>query len=311
MFRDQGRNVSPTPRRYHYTSGDNAHYYNYPNVTKEDINGDKLLPKEAKLSTRAIDELIEQNRQLRRDLLGRDEENEKLRILNTSLKNKLIKYTDLNKILQDEKTDLEFDNSNLRKRNDRLRTTIKKLSLSTNILADDADFDVENDASAQLESKDDNCIQIPKRKHVNVSSTLSRNEDMHKSKNSSEILNEKLDKLIEYLSQVKKETGNKDTSSHLAVQPNLEHINPTEKILTTDPVIQESLEIRELEEKVEQAKKKTLLKQENELRKLSLSNELMDLLTKLSVEEHGEFDVPKPQNNKKYYPKCEEGHLNR
>lgn len=257
MFRDRRGNISPTPQRY------GTEKYARYGLRKTD----ELLPEESRLSNDAINELIDMNRQLKKTLRDREDELDRYGRLTESLQSKLIKYTNLNNKLEREKIELELENEKLIDINERLTNDLRTTSV-----AGDLKYS-QKTRKGDDENTDD--IFIPKRGHTFKDTTESNNTDLRKG--SAEVLNKKLDTLIEYLSEDKSgaKTGNsrqKERHDHWRLTDDDDD----------DIITRESLEIKNLEDQVEELRKKTLLKQENELRKISLSNELLELATKLS-----------------------------
>ncbi|CCC67485.1 hypothetical protein NCAS_0A09270 [Naumovozyma castellii] len=150
-------NVSPTPKRYisgtfnprrvpepeynNYHHNYNNHNYQRDNLPRyddvkrpyQDHLDDALLPDDAKRSNKTFDELVRHNRHLKERLEGKQQEVEKLTILSTSLKEKLIKYTTLTansndeiEILKRRIEDLEKENKRLRRRDELFNEKIKE-----------------------------------------------------------------------------------------------------------------------------------------------------------------------------------------
>ena len=251
-------NISPTPKRYNSRAREyplnmeqeNYHPYNYDfprmsninnnhnnnnPVTKDPLpfSNDKIVPEEYKINSQMINKLIRQNRELVNKLETKQEEIDRLNVLVGSLRGKLIKYTELNKKLQE---DLQRGNHN---------------------------------TTASTEETND-YIQLPKtRRQENNDDRISE-------------IYEKLDRLTKLVV-----SGQQPTLSPLPSPPSVkQHTRATTtsaRVTDTDIMCQESAELKELEDQIDGLKRKLLIKRENELRKLSLNKELLDLMGKLDL----------------------------
>lgn len=270
-------NISPTPRRYNSRSGgidfNDENYLAFSDPINRDSNGngmgrERIIPEEYKLNSRMINRLIRQNKELMNKLDGKQEEIDRLNVLVGSLRGKLIKYTELNKKLED-------------------RQNISRSS---------------SGGSNGMET-DSNYIQLPKRRN---------NKDLHKDTDPRLSKDDRISALSEKLDMLTKIMMESRNSS-LASPPQQQQqqpVNvptpasaPTSATSTTSPpppntsttiwhrpseediMCRESMELKQLEDQIESLKRKLLIKRENELRKISLSQELLELMGKLSLEQ--------------------------
>lgn len=269
-------NISPTPRRYNSRSGgmdfNDENYLAFSDPVNRDSNGngmgrERIIPEEYKLNSRMINRLIRQNKELMNKLDGKQEEIDRLNVLVGSLRGKLIKYTELNKKLED-------------------RQNVSRIP-------SDGSNDVETDS---------NYIQLPKRRNNKELDKDTTDPRLSKDDRIS-ALSEKLDMLTKIMMESR--------NSSLASPSQKEHSTsvptpssaPTSTTTATSPpppntstailhrpseediMCRESMELKQLEDQIESLKRKLLIKRENELRKISLSQELLELMGKLSMEQ--------------------------
>lgn len=269
-------NISPTPRRYNSRNGgidfNDENYLAFSDPVNRDANGngigrERIVPEEYKLNSRMINRLIRQNKELMNKLDGKQEEIDRLNVLVGSLRGKLIKYTELNKKLED-------------------RQNVSRSS---------------SGGSNGMET-DSNYIQLPKRRN---NKDLDKDTDPRLSKDDRiRVLSEKLD----MLTKIMMESRNSSLASPPPQQQQTANIPtpasaPTAATSSTSPLppntstsvwqrpseedimCRESMELKQLEDQIESLKRKLLIKRENELRKISLSQELLELMGKLSMEQ--------------------------
>ncbi|KAL3230608.1 Spindle pole body component SPC42 [Nakaseomyces bracarensis] len=287
--------ISPTPRRYnsrsdrYYSSkvndippfdlADNYNnkYTRYPIPNNlGDENVDRLIPEEIKLQKKAINDLISQNKKLQATTAAQRDEIERLNIIIGQFRAKLTKYSVLNKKLQEEINGK--------------KNTIRYSPPGT--AAKESSFE------SSFENAND-YIQIPKK----------REEDIYmdeKFNPSTKQLNDKVDKLMELLANVQKQQQQQQsgfTDSSPRTEQNTLPVTSSPKIRDPseeDIICQESAELKNLENQIEVVKKKLLIKKENELRKLSLENELIELMGQLSADSSPYHNNTKRRVDRRY-----------
>lgn len=120
-------------------------------------------------------------------------------------------------------------------------------------------------------------IQVPKRR----SEATNREEVIHDDRINA--LNEKLDKLTKLVLQ-----NNVPTSSSPLQSPTLLPTSSSKRTVLSpseeDIMCRESQELKQMEDQIDSLKRKLLIKRENELRKISLNQELLELMDKLSTQ---------------------------
>lgn len=118
-------------------------------------------------------------------------------------------------------------------------------------------------------------IQVPKRRPETI-----RQESVHDDRINA--LNEKLDKLTRLVLQ-----NNVPTSSSPLQSPALPVPASRKTVLSPseeDIMCRESQELKQMEDQIDSLKRKLLIKRENELRKISLNQELLELMEKLNTQ---------------------------
>lgn len=261
-------NISPTPRRYTSRSGNGAglnygssninndHAYIYSDPVARDYSGDRIIPEEYKLNSQMINRLIKQNKDLISKLDSKQEEIDRLNVLVGSLRGKLIKYTEMNKKLQE------------------------GLGVKT--------------ASEDIVENEKDYIQVPKRRSNNDESsrTAPPNDDRINT------LSMKLDKLADLVLEngvlsspaIPQRVPTAPTSSGINLSSNSASNIPLRRTVSLsepseeDIMCRESLELKQMEDQIDTLKRKLLIKRENELRKISLNQELLELMDKLSMQ---------------------------
>lgn len=238
----------------------NRKYFNYamPTNNHGNENVDRLVPEEIKLQKKVINDLISQNKKLQATTSSQREEIERLNIIIGQFRAKLTKYSVLNKKLQEELN-----------------------GKGINARLSPGNATKENSFETSFENASD-YIQIPKRRE---------DEDCMDDKisPSTKKLNDKVDKLMELLSNTQKQQYQHNISSPgLSASDQIPHpVTSSPKVREPseeDILCQESAELKSLENQIELVKKKLLIKKENELRKLSLENELIELMGQLSTD---------------------------
>ncbi|CUS20546.1 LAQU0S01e09076g1_1 [Lachancea quebecensis] len=241
-------NISPTPKRY------NSRGYEFPRSNDEAFHpfnreppmvpSERILPEEYRVNSQMINKLIKQNKDLTQQLDRKQDEIDRLNVLVGSLRGKLIKYTELNKKL-------------------------------------------EQTAAGARQSSPDDVLQVNRTRPREPAAGDPRLDDRLSD------LYSKLETLTELVAgSAAAERGVRDHAHapssgatrtpssgasvfHRPLQPGAAS---EDDILT-----QESAELKGLEDQIDLLKRKLLIKRENELRKLSLNKELLDLMEKLDV----------------------------
>lgn len=258
-------NISPTPRRYTSRNGDfpEDNFYAYSDPIGRDSHApgrERIVPEEYRLNSQMINRLIRQNKELMNKLDAKQEEIDRLNVLVGSLRGKLIKYTELNKKLQN-----------------------------------DAGEHIASSRSSSDGIESSNYIQLPKRR---AKKDCEKEEEPKYSKDDRiTALSEKLDMLTRLVMEGKTHLSPMSNAaapspppttraSHL-ISPGLP--SSTQTVLTRpseeDIMCRESMELKQLEDQIESLKRKLLIKRENELRKISLNQELLELMGKLTMEQ--------------------------
>ena len=120
-------------------------------------------------------------------------------------------------------------------------------------------------------------IQVPKRR----SEPTNREEVIHDDRINA--LNEKLDKLTKLVLQ-----NNVPASSSPLQSPTVLPTSSSRRTVLSpseeDIMCRESQELKQMEDQIDSLKRKLLIKRENELRKISLNQELLELMDKLSTQ---------------------------
>lgn len=241
----------------------------YKNGLHSNLDDDKLVPEEIKLQRTVINDLISQNKELQTTVHTQREEIERLNIIIGQFRAKLTKYSVMNRKLEDELRGSERSSNALNKdRND-----------------DRNDSILEN----SFENAED-YIQIPK-----LRDNSKGKQDKSPQTND---LNDRLSQLVQLLEKSQQNNSTKINSNSNDMSPpvcssatpperNNKPIMSSPKIRDPseeDILCQESAELKNLENQIELVKKKLLIKRENELRKLSLENELIELMDQLSTD---------------------------
>ncbi|AET39618.1 Spc42p Ecym_4585 [Eremothecium cymbalariae DBVPG len=256
-------NISPTPKRYqnpnHMPRAVNFNYQNPAPAYHDPINGhggERIVPEEYKINSNMISSLIKQNKDLLSKLEDKERELEKLNVLVGSLRGKLIKYTELNKKLQAQAAQAARAPPPLAAPEPQQQQQQQQQQQSQPELAQDY-------------------IQLPKRLQGNSENDKKINE-----------IYDKLEYLTNVVAQQQQQPQQQQQSSqkHSQLQTPAHRTGPSYNTVSDDDImISESSELRKLEEQVDQLKRKVLIKSENELRKLSLNQQLVDLMGKLGV----------------------------
>lgn len=234
---------------------DNAFLYSDPIDGRENVVKERIIPEEYRLNSQMINRLIKQNKELVAKLDGKQEEIDRLNILVGSLRGKLIKYTEMNKKLED---DLVQVGSRVSSRN--------------------------------MTENEQDYIQVPKRR-TETNSELTPHDDRINA------LSDKLDKLTKLVLQsTAPPISSPLQSPPAAVSRENNHravLSPSEE----DIMCKESLELKQMEDQIDSLKRKLLIKRENELRKISLNQELLELMDRLSMQNPVERERERSQNN--------------
>lgn len=228
---------------------DNAFLYSDPVDARENGLKERIIPEEYRLNSQMINRLIKQNKELIAKLDGKQEEIDRLNILVGSLRGKLIKYTEMNKKLEDD-----------------LVQAGSRVSSSKNMTENEEDY-----------------IQVPKRRTENSNgATSTMGSKAHDDRINA--LGDKLDKLTRLVLQ----SSAPGISSTLASpQPSSIPAGNRKSVLgpsEEDIMCKESLELKQMEDQIESLKRKLLIKRENELRKISLNQELLELMDRLNMQ---------------------------
>ncbi|AMD19663.1 HCL488Wp [Eremothecium sinecaudum] len=258
-------NISPTPKRYQGSNNMpravNLNYHNPPAPSYHPLPGhgvEQIVPEEYKINSNMISSLIKQNKDLLAKLDEKDRELEKLNVLVGSLRGKLIKYTELNKKLQGQLAQSASVNS----------VPEQVPVLGVNQQQQQQQQQSQQAQQAQQREVASDFIQLPRR-------TPGNSED---DKKINEIYN-KLETLTNLLAQQQKAEQDHQPMPATLTSPKSVYSPVTED----DIMISESSELKKLEEQVDHLKRKVLIKSENELRKLSLNQQLVDLMEKLTA----------------------------
>lgn len=138
-------------------------------------------------------------------------------------------------------------------------------------------------------------IQVPKRRPETV-----REYAMHDDRIAS--LNEKLDKLTKLVLQ-----NNVPTTSSPLQSPSVAPMSASRRSVLSpseeDIMCRESQELKQMEDQIDSLKRKLLIKRENELRKISLNQELLELMDRLTTQDL-------PDRDRERMPNREISHLN-
>ncbi|CDO95558.1 unnamed protein product [Kluyveromyces dobzhanskii CBS 2104] len=223
-----------SPKRFVYGQGD---------------ANDRIVPEEYKYSTAMINELIKQNKDLHKQVTGKQEEIDRLNVLIGSFRAKLIKYTELNKKMQQEQQKHQH-------RSNRNPSPEPQKKYRTN-----SDSQPSSPQLQSWQDRDSDYLQI----HKNVRQDDSKIDDIYQK--------------LELLTNLVNDAVNKKEGD--AQRDNLKS-NP--RVVSDDDIIvSESQEFKQLQDQIDLLKRKLLIKKENELRKLSLNKELGDLMDELNM----------------------------
>ncbi|QLL34265.1 hypothetical protein HG536_0G01240 [Torulaspora globosa] len=251
-------NISPTPRRYASRSKamapDNAFLYSDPVDAGENVIKDRIIPEEYRLNSQMINRLIKQNKELITKIDAKQEEIDRLNILVGSLRGKLIKYTEMNKKLED---DLVQAGSRVSSRN--------------------------------MNENEQDYIQVPKRRTETKDNVTPHDDRIN-------ALSDKLDKLTKLVLQNAVPASSSPLQSPqppVSVDNHRAVVSPSEE----DIMCKESLELKQMEDQIDSLKRKLLIKRENELRKISLNQELLELMDRLSMQNPAEKERERNLNN--------------
>ncbi|QLQ80184.1 hypothetical protein HG537_0D01850 [Torulaspora globosa] len=261
-------NLSPTPRRYTSRSKamgpDNAFLYSDPVDVGDNVIKDRIIPEEYRLNSQMINRLIKQNKELTAKIDAKQEEIDRLNILVGSLRGKLIKYTEMNKKLEE---DLVQAGSRVSSRN--------------------------------MTENEQDYIQVPKRRTETQDNVTSHDDRIN-------ALSGKLDKLTKLVLQNTVPSTSSPLQSPPPPVPIENHkSSPSEE----DIMCKESLELKQMEDQIDSLKRKLLIKRENELRKISLNQELLELMDKLNIPNQQERNLNSANSNSPTY--CAECHHER
>ncbi|SCU89278.1 LANO_0D04368g1_1 [Lachancea nothofagi CBS 11611] len=277
-------NISPTPRRYNSKGSDipratDEHFHPF-NRDIPMIPSDRIIPEEYRVNSQMINKLIKQNKDLTLQLERKQDEIDRLNVLVGSLRGKLIKYTELNKKLS--------------------QNNASQPPVSSN--------------QSPYFSPDD-VLQVNKARAKESSTSDSKLEtrigDIYS----------KLDALTSLMTST---IGGNDNSAPRDSHVTSRQTRPSSSSATADSVIhrslhaasedeiltQESAELKSLENQIDLLKRKLLIKRENELRKLSLNKELLDLMDKLDMSKPalGMQSSPPLENITNISPHCDQCH---
>lgn len=204
---------------------------------------ERMVPEEYIYNSSMINELIKQNKDLHKQLTQKQEEIDRLNVLIGSFRAKLIKYTELNKKMQQQQQQQQQD-----------------IRYSNNIPSYKSD-------SPHFSSPQDH--QGSQAEHIQVK----KNNRTEESK--IDDIYEKLELLTKLVNEAvqKQHDGSRSGFSKQDI-----------KIVNDDDIIvSESQEFKHLQDQIDILKRKLLIKKENELRKLSLNKELIDLMEELNM----------------------------
>lgn len=305
-------NISPTPKRYNnkrnfrmsdYRDVDD-YYYNadyHDNLRRGNLNynsgpssynneKEKLIPKEYKESKQTIDELLTQIRVLNKRLNDKQQENMRLNSLVDTLRNKLLKYTELSKQYKNERDELS---NKLYTRN---ISECENDMIQLNKRRGNGD---QKSSNTNLNNVNDN---IPSSVSINSPSTeissVSKNSLSTRSENL-EVLTSKMDKIYEVLNNLQSmkadnlnppNTSNSTSDTSTSINnTNMKENYPSEQ----DIIIKETEELKKLEDSIQEYRRKVQIKRDNDKRKTSLQEELLRLQKDL-----GEVNMNSFHNNK-------------
>ncbi|SCU92002.1 LAFA_0F07294g1_1 [Lachancea sp. 'fantastica'] len=227
-------------------------------------SSDRILPEEYRVNSQMINKLIKQNKDLTLQLDRKQDEIDRMNVLIGSLRGKLIKYTELNKKLN-QNVNLGANNGN--------STPAESMHQSPSFSP--VDFLQVNKTRA----KD------PTVSAARASQLESRIGDIYS----------KLDALTTLMTNSMgggpAQTSSETDSRQARTRPNSSSTSTADSVLhrtmrmasEDDIITQESAELQNLEGQIDLLKRKLLIKRENELRKLSLNKELLDLMEKLDM----------------------------
>ncbi|SCU94979.1 LADA_0G12662g1_1 [Lachancea dasiensis] len=280
-------NLSPTPRRY------NSRGYDIPRAQDELFHpynkeppmmpSDRIVPEEYRVNSQMINKLIKQNKDLTLQLDRKQDEIDRLNVLVGSLRGKLIKYTELNKKLHTQ---------------------------------------AQSQSQPQVQSPD-----FPPVEALQIKKTRGSPEEASHSSaafRESQVetrigdIYSKLEALTTLMTNsVGATSGTVPTTQHPS-RPASNSPAAPESVLRRavhgasedDILTQESAELKSLETQIDFLKRKLLIKRENELRKLSLNKELLDLMDKLDISKstipshHSPPTVDDPNNTPPHCDQC-------
>ena len=209
------------------------------------IPSDRIVPEEYRVNSQMINKLIKQNKELTLQLDRKQDEIDRLNVLVGSLRGKLIKYTELNKKLGQTST------------------------------------------HPPRFSPDEDVLQVNKNRQPRES----REPDTRDSQLENRIgdIYSKLEALTNLMAGTTLQSPpavSQDQRDHVLRVPTSASVShrPLHGGASEDDILtQESAELKSLEDQIDLLKRKLLIKRENELRKLSLNKELLDLMDKLDV----------------------------
>ncbi|QEU59006.1 Spc42 [Kluyveromyces lactis] len=205
---------------------------------------ERIVPEEYKYNSSMINELIKQNKDLHKQITEKQEEIDRLNVLIGSFRAKLIKYTELNKKMQQDQQEQQHNRHQSFEAKPRHKS----------------EFTSESSSPVSNE-RDSEYLQIKK----NNRHDESKIDDIY----------QKLELLTNLVNDAihKQNNGEKREPS-----------NFNSRIVSDDDIIiSESQEFKQLQDQIDLLKRKLLIKKENELRKLSLNKELADLMDELSM----------------------------
>ncbi|CEP60833.1 Spc42p LALA0_S02e00650g [Lachancea lanzarotensis] len=235
---------------------------------------ERILPEEYRVNSQMINKLIKQNKELTLQLDRKQDEIDRMNVLIGSLRGKLIKYTELNKKL----------NQNINRNNNHVNASAAATESMTHSESQSPNFSPVD------------FLQVNKTRTKDPTNPAARTS--HLEARIGDIYS-KLDALTTLMTHSIGETGRSAASP--STQTNSDsratHTRPNSSSASTESVVhrslrlaseddiitQESAELQNLEGQIELLKRKLLIKRENELRKLSLNKELLDLMDKLDM----------------------------
>ncbi|SCV01178.1 LAME_0G14576g1_1 [Lachancea meyersii CBS 8951] len=239
------------------------------------IPSERIIPEEYRVNSQMINKLIKQNKDLTQQLDRKQDEIDRMNVLIGSLRGKLIKYTELNKKLSQQSTNNNNNNNN---NNNGAATTTRHQSQESGI------------PSPTFSPVD--VLQVNKTRAKDSTASAARASQLET--RISDIYS-KLDALTTLMTNSIGESA--ANLAHSNVGARQAHTRPNSSSTSTDSVLhrslhaasedeiltQESAELKSLEGQIDLLKRKLLIKRENELRKLSLNKELLDLMDKLDM----------------------------